>query len=80
MILMIKPRGGIVFRQIYIYIRVHMFDYDYDKDIHLTVMLGSTTGPYGRPVIEVAYGEMLLLLYRGCMEDDNLGRVIRVSA
>ena len=24
-----------------------------------TVMLRSTTGPYGRPVIEVAYGEMI---------------------
>ena len=25
-----------------------------------TVMLRSTTGPYGRPVIEVTYGEMIL--------------------
>ena len=45
-----------------------------------TVMLHSTTGPYGRPMLEVAYGEILLLLYRGCMGDDNFGRVIRVSA
>ena len=27
----------------------------------------STTGPYGRPIVEVAYGEMLFSLYRGCM-------------
>ena len=58
MILMIKPRGGILFRQIYI--RVHMFDYEYDEDFRLTVMLRSTTGPYGRPVIELTYGETLI--------------------
>ena len=57
-----------------------MFDYDYDEDFHLTVMLHSTTGPYGRPVIEVAYREMLLSLYRGCMGDDSSKRVVGVSA
>ena len=32
------------------------------------VILRSTTGPYGRPIIEVAYGEILLFsLHRGCM-------------
>ena len=44
-----------------------------------TVMLRSTTGPYGRPVIEVAYGEMILSLHRGCMGDDSSGRVVGVS-
>ena len=44
------------------------------------VMLRSTTGPYGRPMIEVAYGEMILSLHRGCMRDDSLGRVVGVSA
>ena len=44
------------------------------------VMLRSTTGPYGRPVIEVAYGEMILSLHQGCMGDDSLGRVVGVSA
>ena len=48
----------------------------YHKD---TVMLRSTTGPYGRPVIKVAYGEMILSLYRGCMGDDSSGRVVGVS-
>ena len=45
-----------------------------------TVMLRSTTGLYGRPVIEVAYGEMILSLYRGCMGDDSSGRVVEMSA
>ena len=35
------------------------------------VMLRNTTGPYGRPVIEVAYGEMMFSLHRGCMRDDS---------
>ena len=43
------------------------------------VMLRSTTGPYGRPVIEVAYGEMLLSLHRDCMGDVSSGRVVGVS-
>ena len=38
-------------------------DYDYDTDFHVMVMLHSTIGPYGRPVIEVAYGEMILSLH-----------------
>ena len=38
---------------------VYMFNYDYDIGFHLMVMLRSTTGSYGRPVIEVAYGEMI---------------------
>ena len=56
-----------------------MFDYDYDEDFHLTVMLRSTTGPYERPVIEVAYKKMILSLHRGCMGDDSSGRVVGVS-
>ena len=31
------------------------------------VILRSTMGPYGRPIVEVAYGEMLFSLHRGCM-------------
>ena len=31
------------------------------------VILRSTTGPYGQPIAEVAYGEMLFSLHRGCM-------------
>ena len=31
------------------------------------VILRSTTGPYGRPIAEVAYGEILFSLHRGCM-------------
>ena len=43
------------------------------------VMLRSTTSPYGRPMLEVAYGEILLSLHRGCMGDDSSGRVVGVS-
>ena len=60
-----------------IYIR--MFDHDYDVDFHLTVMLRSTMCPCGRPEIEVAYGEMILSLHRGCMGDDSSERVVGVS-
>ena len=45
-----------------------------------TVMLRSTTGPCGRPVIEVAYGEMILSLHLDCMGDDSSGKVVGVSA
>ena len=74
---MIKSRDGNVFYYTYIYSYV---DHDYDTDFHVTVMLRSTTGPYGRPVIEVAYGEMIFSLHQGCMGDDNLGIVVGVSA
>ena len=35
--------------------RICIHDHDYVMDFYLMVMLRSTTGPYGRPVIEVAY-------------------------
>ena len=44
-----------------------------------TVMLRSTTGLYGRSVIEIAYGEMILSLHRDCMGDDSSRRVVGVS-
>ena len=47
-------------------------------ELELMVILRSTTGPYGRPVIEVAYGEIIFLLHRGCMRDDSLGRVVEM--
>ena len=53
--------------------------YDYDTGFYVMVILRSTTGPYGRPVIEVAYGEILFSLDRGCMGDDSSGRVVGVS-
>ena len=43
------------------------------------VILRSTTGPYGRPMLEVAYGEMLCSLHRGCMGVDSSGRVVGMS-
>ena len=54
-------------------------DHDYDMNFHVTVMLRSTTGPYGRPVIEVAHREMIISLHRDCMGDDSSGRVVGVS-
>ena len=48
-------------------------------DFKLKVMLRNTMGPYGRPVLEVAYGEMIFSLHRGCMGDDSSGRVVGVS-
>ena len=75
---MMMPRGGYGFR--YIFIRIRMFDNDYDVDIHLTVMLRSTTGPYRRLEIEVAYGEMIFSLHRGCMGDDSSKGMVGVSA
>ena len=38
---------------------IYMYKYDYVMSFHLMMMLRSTTGSYGRPVIEVAYGEMI---------------------
>ena len=43
----------------YFDIHVHMYKYDYVMGFHLMVMLRSTTGSYGQPVIEIAYGEMI---------------------
>ena len=57
-----------------------MYKYDHVMIFHLMVMLHSTTGPYGRPVIEVAYGEMILSLHRGCVGDDSSEKVVGVSA
>ena len=74
--LMMKPWGGYVFW----YIHIRMFDHDYDVDFHLLVMLRSTTGSYGWPVIEVAYGEMIFSLHRDCLGDDSSGRVVGVLA
>ena len=65
---------------IYIYIPYSYVDHEYDMNFHMTVILRSTTGPYGRPEIEVAYGEMILSLHRACMRDDSLRKVVGVSA
>ena len=70
------PHGGCIFW----YTRIYLYKYDYVIDFNLMVMLRSTTGPYGRPVIEVVYGKMIFSLHRGCMGDDSSGRVIGVSA
>ena len=60
-----------------IYMCLH--DNDYVMNFYFMMILRSTTGPYGRPMIEVAYGEILFSLHRGCMGDDSSGRVVGVS-
>ena len=46
-------------RWLCILIYTYMYKYDYVVGFNLMVMLRSTMGSYGRPVIEVAYGEIL---------------------
>ena len=41
--------------------------------------LRSTTGSYGRPELEVAYGKIVISLHRGCLRDVSSGRVVGVS-
>ena len=71
-----KPQGDYVLS----YTRICMYDHDYVMDFNLMMMLRSTTGSYGRPVIEVAYGEMIFSLHRGCMGDDSSRVVVGMSA
>ena len=63
-------------------IHLYICNYKYDPDMsfqYLMVMLRSTTGPDGRLITEVACGEMLLSLHRGCMGVDSSGRVVGMS-
>ena len=61
-----KPFSGYVLLYIYIYKCIFMIMTT--SWILFMVILRSTTGPYGRPIVEVAYGETLLFsLHRGCM-------------
>ena len=74
--LITKPFGGYVL----LYICVCLHDHDYVMNFYIfIVILRSTTGPYGQLMIEVAYGEILFSLHRGCMRDDSSGRVVGVS-
>ena len=59
--------------------RICIHDHDYVMDFYLMVMLCSTTGPYGQPVIEVVYGEMIFSLQKDCMGDDSSGSSWGVS-
>ena len=71
-----KPLSGYTSLSIYVYMLLH--DHDYVM-VFVLVILRSTMGPYGRPIVEVAYGEMLRSLHRGCMGVDSSGRVVGVS-
>ena len=81
--LMRRPLGGytLLYLYIYIYIYICLHDHHYVMDFFLSyfmVILRSTTGPYERPMIKVAYGEILFSLYRDYMRDDSSGRVVGV--
>ena len=73
--LMMKPLGG--YALLYMYMCLH--DHDYVMDFYDMVILRNTTGPYGWPMIKVAYGETLFSLHRDCIGDDSSGRVVGVS-
>ena len=73
--LITKSRGGYVL----LYMYMCIYNHDYVMGFYFMVILRSITGPYGQPMIEVAYGEMLLSLHRGCMGVDSSGRVVGMS-
>ena len=75
--LIMRPLGGYTLLHMYMYICLH--DHDFVMDFYCMVILRRTTGLYGRLMIEVAYGEILVSLHRGCMGDDSSGRVVGVS-
>ena len=80
MSLITKPFDGSALLYIYMCVCVYMIMIMTMSWIFIfMVILRSTTGPYGRPMIEVAYGEMLFSLYRGCMGNDSSGRVGEMS-
>ena len=64
---------------LYLYIYMCILHDDLMRGHIDLVILRSTTGPYGRPRLDVAYGEMLCSLHRGCMGVDSSRRVVRVS-
>ena len=69
-----------VYRYVYINMYIIRWFYVMMRCHEDTVMLCSTMDPYGRFVIEVAYGEMIFSLHRGCMGDDSSRKVVGVSA
>ena len=76
-----RPFGGHIFViSIYIYIYLDLItSWTSLFSFYRMMILRSTTGPYGRPMIEVAYGENIFSLHRGCMRVDSSGRVVGVS-
>ena len=50
------------------------------EDIEIRWWLRSTTGSYGRPVLEVAYGEFLYFTPPRLYGENSSGRVVGVSA
>ena len=73
--LMMRPLVG--YTLLYMYICLH--DHTFGHGFCCMVILRSTTGSYGQPMIEVAYRKTLFSLHRGCMGDDSSGRVVGVS-
>ena len=67
----LMKRPFIGYTLFYMYICLH--DHAFEHGFCCMVILHNTTGSYGRPMIEVAYGETLYSLHRDCMGDDSLG-------
>ena len=66
-----------LYLDIYIYMLLHNNLIKGHVDL---VMLRSTTGSYEQPVLEVAYGETLFSLHRGCIGVDSSEKVVGMSA
>ena len=60
-----KPLGGYMLLYTFILLYWEWLCHGYFN--YFMMILRSTTGPYDRPIAEVAYGELLFSLYRGCM-------------
>ena len=73
--LMMKPLGNYALLYMYMCLHGHV----YVIDFYYMVILRSIMGPYGRPMIEVVYGEILFSLHRSCMRDNSSGRVVGMS-
>ena len=68
---MVRSRGGLWTWSILLDV--------YDEVLDLWGWLRSTTGSYGRPVLEAAYGEIVISLHRGCLGDVSSDRMVGVS-
>ena len=64
-----RPFGGhkLLYMYIYAYLTIITSWISFIL-LHLMVILRSTTGPYGRLIIEVAYGEILFSLHQAVWE------------
>ena len=61
---MVEPLDGYILLYIYVCVLVWLYIHDYVMVyFFMLVILRSTTGPYGRPITEVAYREIVFSLH-----------------